>query len=71
MKILTDQRISFRRHIGSARDKLYRVKQLSSTNENLFHRQQQSLPSPDVLRARWTELFKEQNKNNDPLFLGG
>lgn len=67
MMLLPDQRILFKRHIGSARDKLFRAKQHPINHENLFQRPQQILPSPDVLRARWIELFNEQNKINEPL----
>lgn len=69
--LLPEQRILFKRHIGSAREKLFRAKQLPINNENLFQRQQQTLPSPDVLRSRWIELFNEQNKINEPLIIQG
>lgn len=69
--LLPEQRILFKRHIGSAREKLFRAKQLPINNENLFQRPQQTLPSPDVLRSRWIELFNEQNKINEPLIIEG
>jgi len=65
MMILTDQRVLFKRHIGSAREKLFRAKPSTTLHENMFQRQQQALPSPDVLRDRWIELFNEQNKVNE------
>jgi hypothetical protein len=68
MMILTDQRLLFKRHIGSARQKLFRAKP-SSNHENIFQRQQQSLPSPGVLRDRWMELYNEQNKTPEPLII--
>lgn len=71
MMLLPDQRILFKRHIGSAREKLFRVKQIHTNNENIFQRPQQILPSPDVLRARWIELFNEQNKINEPFITEG
>ncbi len=63
MMILSDQRTLFKRHIGSAREKLFRAKQLPTNNENSFQHMKQTLPSPDVLRSRWIELFNGQNKN--------
>ncbi len=70
MMILTDQQPTlFKRHIGSAREKLFRAKHLPINNENLFQRPRQTLPSPDVLRSRWLELFSEQNKINEPLII--
>lgn len=72
MMIITDQRIHFKRHIGSARDKLFRAKQLPASHQaTLFQRHQQSLPSPDLLRSRWIELFNEQSKLQDPSLLEG
>ncbi|CAF0963196.1 unnamed protein product [Rotaria sordida] len=65
--ILNDPQHIFKRHIGSARENFFRAKQLKTNNENLFQRQQQALPSPDVLRELWTELFKEQRKIHEPL----
>jgi hypothetical protein len=69
--LLPEQGILFKRHIGSAREKLFRAKQVSTNNENMFQRPQQILPSPDVLRARWLELFNEQNKINEPSIIEG
>lgn len=59
------------RHIGSARDKLFRAKPNShhyqqQSNNILFQRHQQSIPSPDQLRSRWMELFHEQQKFQEP-----
>ena len=60
------------RHIGSARDKLFRAKpsnqhhQQQQSNNLLFQRHQQSIPSPDQLRSRWMELFQEQQKFHEP-----
>jgi hypothetical protein len=62
MMRLTDQRVLSKRHIGSAREKLFRAKQVPINNENIFQRQKQVVPSPDVIRDRWIELFNEQNK---------
>jgi len=69
MILFPDQRFLLKRHIGSARDKLFRAKQLPTNKENLFQRQQQILPSPDFLRARWIELFNEQKKINEPFMM--
>jgi hypothetical protein len=63
--LFPEQRILSRRHIGSAREKIFRAKQLPTNTDHLFQRPQQILPSPDVLRSRWTELFNEQNKINE------
>ena len=71
MMLLPEEEILFKRHIGSAREKLFRAKQLPTHNENIFQRPQQILPSPDVLRARWLELFNEQNKINEPSIIEG
>ena len=71
MMILTDQRVLFKRHIGSARQKLFRAKPSSppSNHDNIFQRQQQSLPPPDVLRDRWMDLYNEQNRMAEPLII--
>ncbi|CAF1573860.1 unnamed protein product [Adineta steineri] len=65
--ISSDQRILFKRDIGSAREMLFRAKQFPINNDNFFQRPHQSLPSPDVLRSRWMELFNEHNKIKEPL----
>ncbi len=57
-----EQRILFKRHIGSAREKLFRARPSITNNENMSQRPQQILPSPDMLRARWIELLNGQNK---------
>jgi hypothetical protein len=61
MMILTDDQVLLKRHIGSAHENRYRAKQWASNN---IQKQQQSFLSPDLLRARWIELYNEQNKNN-------
>jgi hypothetical protein len=61
MMVLTDDHALLKRHIGSAHANRYRAKQRPSNN---IQQQQQSFLSPDLLRARWTELYNEQNKNN-------
>jgi hypothetical protein len=63
MMIPSEQRIFSKRHIGSAREKLFRARPISTTNnENMSQRQQHALPSPDALRSRWIELLNGQNK---------
>ena len=63
-----DQDLSVKRHLGSARDKHFRAKQAPASNyDHLFQRQQQTLPSPDLLRSRWVDLFNEQFKIHEPL----
>ncbi|CAF3593009.1 unnamed protein product [Rotaria sp. Silwood1] len=69
--ILNDQRHIVKRHMGLARENFFRAKQFKTNNENLFQRQQQALPAPDVLRDLWTELFKEQHKIHEPLHTEG
>jgi len=61
MMILTDDHDLLKRHIGSAQENRYRAKQRASNN---IQQQQQSFLSPDLLRARWIELYNEQNKKN-------
>lgn len=61
--INNDKEILVKRHIGSAREKLFRAKPNSlSKQTNPFHRQHQTIPSPEVLRARWLELYNQQQK---------
>ncbi|CAF0927149.1 unnamed protein product [Adineta ricciae] len=67
--ILVDQRIPYKRHIGSAREKLFRAKQLPTNTDNLFQRPKQSLPSPEFLRSRWLELYNERNKVAEPIIV--
>jgi hypothetical protein len=52
-----------KRHIGSARENRYRAKQ--RTPDPIQQPPSQSFLSPDLLRARWNELYNEQNKNNE------
>ncbi|CAF0924792.1 unnamed protein product [Adineta ricciae] len=67
--ILVDQRIPHKRHIGSAREKFFRAKQLPTNTDNLFQRPKQSLPSPEFLRSRWLELYNERNKVAEPIIV--
>ena len=63
--ILTGQHALLRRHIGSARENRYRAQQrITHPQNHIQQRQQQSLMSPELLRARWIELYSKQNKNN-------
>jgi hypothetical protein len=62
MIVPTEQRIAVKRHIGSARQKLYRARPSITHHENMSQRPQQTLPSPDILRARWIELLNGHNK---------
>ena len=64
MTILSDEHIIHRRHIGSARAKLFRGKSHPSVNDILFHRVQQPIPSPEYLRSRWMELYGQSDKKN-------
>jgi hypothetical protein len=69
-KLIGDQPTVLKRHIGSARDKLFRAKQLPTNDQaNLFQRHRQSLPSPDLLRSRWIDLFNEQHKVHEQSLL--
>jgi hypothetical protein len=52
-----------KRHIGSARENRYRAKQRTS-NSIQQSPPPSSLLSPDLLRARWNELYHGQNQNN-------
>jgi hypothetical protein len=68
--ILSDyHRVPYKRHIGSAREKLFRAKQVPLNTDALFQRPQQAPPSPEVLRSRWLELFREQDRLHEPLIL--
>lgn len=62
MIILIDEQDLLKRHLGSARENRYRAKQRASKNIPQLLQQQQSLLSPDFLRARWIQLYNEQNK---------
>ena len=62
---LTDEYDLFKRHLGSARENRYRARHRASNNIHHYQQQQQSaLLSPDVLRARWMELYNTKYKNN-------
>lgn len=56
-----------KRHIGAAREKLFRARPVSSHADNLFQRPKQALPSPEVLRARWLGLFNDRNRVREAL----
>lgn len=64
MTVLSDQHSTYRRHIGSAREKLYRGKSQPSANDIVFHRDQQDIPSPEILLSRWMELYQQNQKKN-------
>lgn len=61
----------FKRHIGSARENRYRARaqqrMASSVGGNLathpVHLQHLAFLSPEFLRARWIEVYHEQNSN--------
>ncbi len=57
-----DQHDLLTRHIGSARENRYRARQRAS---NTIYQQQQSFLSPELLRARWIELYNKQNNKNE------
>lgn len=61
-----EEHLSFKRHIGSAREKFFRAKFPLMHHEIVSQRQQQQiLPSPDILRSRWMELLYEPAKTFD------
>ena len=61
---VSDEQNYFKRHIGSARDKIFRAKPTHSNQQaNIFQRQHQPLPSPEVLRSIWTNLFNQQRQS--------
>lgn len=61
--ILINEENFLKRNLGSAREYRYRAKQRTSKHIPQ-HQQQQTHVSPDYLRARWIQLYNEQNKNN-------
>ncbi len=63
MITLIDEHDLLKKHIGSARENRYRARQ--RVPNNIQQQQQQSFLSPDLLRARWMELYNEQNQNNE------
>jgi hypothetical protein len=67
MITLIDEHDLFKKHIGSARENRYRARQQVPNNiqQQQQQQQQQSFLSPDLLRARWMELYNEQNRNNE------
>ncbi len=65
MIILTNEYDLLKRHLGSARENRYRARQRASNNNIPQPLQQPSLLSPDFLRARWIELYNENNNNNN------
>ena len=60
MIILADQYDPMKRHLGSARENRYRAKQRTGNSPQKY--QQQTSLSPEFLRARWLELYNEQNQ---------
>lgn len=66
MDILTNRNNLYSRHIGSARENRFRAQQQQQqrTLNNRIPIPQQPYLSPELIRARWNELYKEQNKNN-------
>lgn len=70
MRSLPNPHLISRRHLGSALAKLSRPKSNSPTQDNVFHRTHEALPSPELLRSRWLELLTEQqNQNKDEQYL--
>ncbi|UJR37324.1 hypothetical protein I4U23_030032 [Adineta vaga] len=67
--ILFDQRIPHKRHLGSAREKHFRSKHVPMNTDNLYQRPKQILPSPEFLRSRWVDLYKEQNRIPEAVIL--
>lgn len=61
MMILPDQHHLLKRHIGLARENRYRAQQRIANQQQI---QQYPHLSPDALRNRWTELYKEKTKHN-------
>ena len=63
----------FKRHIGSARENRYRAQQRMASNvggsnsgyltTHPVHLQHLAFLSPEFLRARWMEVYHEQNPN--------
>ena len=66
MNMSSDENTLFLRHIGAARENRYRAQQQQHQQRisNRIQIPQQSFLSPELLRARWNELYKVQNKNN-------
>lgn len=58
MMIFTDQYDLIKRHLGSARENRYRAQQRTGHNPSKQH----TSLSPELIRARWLELYNEQNQ---------
>lgn len=64
MIISTDHYDLMKRHLGSAKESLYRAKQRTGNSSPKYQQQQQQHTSlsPEFLRARWLELYNEHNQ---------
>lgn len=58
MMIFTDQYRLIKRHLGSARENRYRAQHRTSYTSPKQH----TVLSPELIRARWLDLYNEQNQ---------
>ena len=56
--MLTDRYELIKRHLGSARENRYRAQQRAGSTPPRQH----TALSPELIRARWLEIYNEQNQ---------